>query len=189
MSYSVFTQAQPLEESFSVRDERDVLAVRFTGQGEQRAARGSRRFRSWSLVFRVTAATRDLIDAFFLARGYTYEAFLWTDPLASFVAGVAMGSSTAGQVAFVIPTTGESGGYYPVSDPRTVLYDDGAIIASTVTTDSRTLTVGGAPTAASTMTADLVYYRLVRLAEPYEWRRLGGGAAYEASMRFVEVPS
>ena len=180
---------------YSHSDARTMLAVRLTGEYEQRARRSPRRFRSYRLTIRADATQRAAADAFFVARGYEAESFLFEDDsdhvgdAGRYAKGVAMGTAIAAQVAFVIPTAGDVGGYYPRDVAATVLYGNGAAVAKTVTTDSRTLTANSAPGAGVVMTADVWFYRRVRLDGPYSWSPVGDPGVWEASMSWLEVPA
>lgn len=192
MSLAVFSSAiaTPRYDGFGYSPTRDVLVLRFgRGQFEQRIQRDGGPFRSYDLSLRVDSAGRALVDSFFAARGFTAESFLWRDPMDSYRTGVSLGASVAAQTVFTLPTTGDARGDYPIDAAGTVLYDDGAPVAKTVQTDDRTLTASVAPTAASAMTADLVFYKRVRLDGTYAWAVVEGGAAYDVGLRFVEVPA
>jgi len=181
----------PLIDSYSHGETREVAVLRFgRGQYEQRIARDGGPFRSYRLTLRCSPTARLRVDAFLRAVGYEATSFLWRDPLDYQRDGVSLGTSVAAQTVFNLPTTGDARGDYPLDAAGTVLRDDGAVIARTVQTDDRTLTAsGGAPVAASVMTCDLAFYKRVRLSGPVEWTILGGGAAYETSLQFVEVPA
>ena len=183
----------PLLDSYAHTEAREVAVLRFgRGQYEQRMARDGGPFRGYAMTFRVSRVSgkRERIDAFLRSVGYEATSFLWRDPLDYQRFAVTIGASVAAQTVFSLPTTGDARGDYPIDSAGTVLRDDGAVIARTVQTDDRTLTAsGGAPGAASAMTCDLAFYKRVRLSGGAEWSVLGGGSAYETSLRFVEVPA
>lgn len=183
----------PLLDGYAHVEDREVEVLSFgRGRYEQRVARDGGPFRAYTLAFRFRASTgkRERIDAFLRAAGYETTSFLWRDPLDYQRFGVALGTSVAAQTVFSLPTTGDARGDYPIDAAGTVLRDDGAVISRTVQTDDRTLTAsGGAPTASSVMTADLAFYKRVRLSGGARWVPLGGGAAYETTLEFVEVPA
>lgn len=181
----------PTFDGYSVEQGRDVAILRFGRGGyEQRIARDGGPFRAYTLTLRLSDRDRKRVDDFLAALGYEATSFLWRDPFDFQRDGVALGSSAASQTVFPLPTTGSGRGDYPIDSGGTVLKDDGAVIARTVQTDDRTLTAsGGAPVASSVMTADVAFYKRVRLDGRPRWAPLGEGAAYETSLRFVEVPA
>ena len=125
-----------------------------------------------------TQKIRDLIDS------------LWRDPFDFQRDAQSLGTSVAAQTVFTLPTTGDARGDYPVSAITSILRDDGAVVSiASVDTDARTITASSAPVASSVMTGDWAFYKRVRLDGRPRWTPLGEGAAYETSLRFVEVPA
>lgn len=182
----------PVWAPFSFGDNRRVVTVPFTGNRyEQRVRRDQRRFRKTQVTIRARDdAQRDAIDAFFVGLGFGADSFLVEDPRRSLVTGLALGTSAGGQTAFPLPATGDYGGAYPLTDPRTILKSDGVAIAKTVDTDGQILNASVAPGAGHTMTADLYYWsRVVLRTERYLWTPLGEGAAWETGMEWEEVPA
>lgn len=192
MSLSVWPHAIlfPRIDGYSFVETRDVLTVAFgRGTYEQRADRAGRRFRTYDVEYYCTEADRQRVVDFLAARSNRYESFLWRDPLDNVRRGASLGTSVAAQTVFNLPTTGEAGGDYPVSNTLAVLKDDGAIITSTVQTDDRTMTASVAPTASSVMTADYEYCKRVRLDVEPRWRLIGDGALFSVALTLKEVPS
>lgn len=181
----------PIFDGYSHGESREVLVLRFgRGQYEQRVARDGGPFRSYGLTFRCSPTDRARVDTFLRAVGYEATSFLWRDPLDNQRDGVSLGTSTAAQTVFNLPTTGDARGDYPIDAGGTILRDDGVAVARTVQTDDRTLTAsGGAPVASSVMTCDLAFYKRVRLEGGASWTVLGQGAAYEVGLTFREVPA
>lgn len=178
---------------YSFGDGRRVQTVPFTGDRyEQRVRRDRGPYRGYgSVVIRaVSDAQREAIDDFFIGLGYEADSFLVEDPRKNYVAGLAVAVAIAAQTVFPLPTSGKHRGAYPLLDPRTVLYDNGVVIARTVQTDARTLTAsGGAPGAGHVITADLWFWLRVVLRGRYEWTPGGEGAVWETTMRWEEVPA
>lgn len=170
-------------------DDRPVVVARMSGGAEQRAASLSRKLRAYTLRFRTTAANRLAIDAFFEARGYQAESFLWKDLKDYARTGISPTPSTGNGVAtvFTIPKTGTHGGDYPIDDANALLKVAGSPVTKTVQTDARTMTAAAAP-GASAITMDYHFYKRVRLAGAYEWSEPVYGV-FEATLRLAEVPS
>jgi len=181
----------PTWDGYAMEHGRDVAVLRFGRGGyEQRIARDGGAFRAYTLTLRLSDADRKRVEAFLSARGYEAESFLWRDPFDSQRDGVSLGTAVAAQTVFSLPTTGDGRGDYPIDAGGTSLRDDGVTITRTVQTDDRTLTAsGGAPGASSVMTADVAFYKRVRLDGRPRWTPLGEGAVYETQLRFVEVPA
>lgn len=192
MSVAIFHDgiARILQDGFDWEDAADVLAVTFgRGQVEQRAARGGDRiFRTYQVPFRVREATRQALDAFFVARNYEEESFLFVDPHDYIRTGAALTPASDGaQTVFTVLSTGVQGGDYPKGNAR--LYRAGVLDTGTLTvqTEARTLTTSVAPLTGAAMTADYEFYRRVVLRGRYRWRRVGHGALYETEMAWAEV--
>lgn len=180
---------QPTFDGYSHEEGRDVLTLKFgRGMYEQRIQRDGGPFRAYDLHFVATPADRLRVDAFLRSVGYEATSFLWRDPLDNQRDGVSLGSADGVATVFSLPTTGDARGDYPLDTAGTILRDDGAVINRSVQTDARTLTAtGGAPVAASVMTADLAFLKRVRLDGRPRWVPLGEGAAFSTSLRFLEV--
>ncbi len=194
--WSPVVHGSPQLAGYGHSDARAATVVKFTGgEYEQRARRAPRRFRSYRVTLRCEAAQRAAVDAFFVARGYEAESFLFEDDSdhvndsGRYARGVAMGTAVAAQVAFPIPSASDAGGYYPKDVAATVLYANGVAVAKTVSTDTRTLTASVAPGASVVMTADVWFSRRVRLDGTYGWSPVNDPAVWEASMTWVEVPA
>jgi hypothetical protein len=178
---------------YSFGNTRQVQTVPFTGDRyEQRVRRDRGPYRDYGniTIRAVSDAQRDAIEDFFSGLGYEADSFLVEDPRKNYVAGLAVAVAIAAQTVFPLPTSGNHRGAYPFLDPRTVLYDNGAVIARTVQTDARTLTAsGGAPGAGHVITADVYFWLRVVLRGRYQWQPGGEGAVWEASMHWEEVPA
>lgn len=171
MSLAVLSASYAPIHPYGYEDDRPVVVARMAGgASEQRATTASRKLRRYTLRFRTTAATRLALDAFFEARGYTAESFLWKDLKDYSRTGITLSPATGNGVAtvFTIPTTGMYGGDYPIDQAGTLLKVAGVSVTRTVQTDARTLTAAAAP-GASAITADYEFYKRVRLAGPYSW--------------------
>lgn len=163
------------------------------GRAEQRAVLEDREYRTYRLTYRCHAATKKTLDAFFRARSWQKDSFLWRIPptLAHDSSeyartGISLGTSVALQTAFPLPTSGEYAGDYPVDDEHAILYDDGAAISKTVDVDNRKMTAGAAPAGSSVMTCDYWYYRRFRLGGPIRWE-FGERGVWESEVVLEEV--
>lgn len=171
---AIWTETPEID-GYSYRDILPVTVFAFAGGGtEQRAALLARARREYTWPMRRTKAEALVVDEFFRLRNFQIESFLLKDPDQYARTGVALGTSTAGQTVFTIPTTTENARDYPVNDAHVVVYDDGTPTGATVTVgvDARTFTLSVAPTAGSVMTADYWTYRRVRLVEGPTWQKL-----------------
>jgi hypothetical protein len=119
------------------------------------------------------------IDAFFLARRWTLEAFLLLDPKIPTRTDVALPNATTGQTVFSLPVpillNGENSRDYPKDDvPNTVLKLNGTpqTIAS-VDQDARTITITGGAAGGETVLASYIPYRLVELVQRFTWTPAG----------------
>lgn len=168
-------------------DDRPTVVARMSGGAEQRAASLSRKMRSYTLGFRTTAATRLAIDAFFEARGYSLESFLWKDLKDFARTGISIGTGNGSTTAYIMPLTGQYGGDYPLTTSLQ-LYSAGAPVAGTAATDTRTLTYNAAPANGAALTADYQFYKRVRLVDRFEWSEPVFGV-FETTLRLQEVPS
>lgn len=181
----------PTFDGYSMEHGRDVSVLRFGRGGyEQRIARDGGAFRAYTLTLRLSDKDRKRVEAFFSALGYEATSFLWRDPFDNQRDAQSLGTSVAAQTVFNLPTTGDARGDYPVSAITSILRDDGTVVSiASVDTDARTITASSAPVASSVMTGDWAFYKRVRLDGRPRWTPLGEGAAYEVSLRFVEVPA
>ena len=117
-------------------DERPVLVVRFAGGGtEQRASLLSRELRRYPIRIQRGSADRIAIDAFFRARGWQLDSFLYKDVIDYSRTTIALGNSVASQTVFEIPDTGEYGGDYPIDQASTLLFDDGVEVVGEAALD------------------------------------------------------
>lgn len=191
MSLAVFTwtPAHP----YSWRPRRPVAAIRFAGSAaEQRVQLYARTLRRWSLPFHVDAASgyREAIDAFFVARGFSSESFLWRDLHDYARTGIALAPVSDGStLTFALPSTGEYAGDYPINDSHVKLYRAGVLNGGTLSagTDARTIITTSAPAGGgAAMTADYWYYKRVRLASEYEWSADVHGV-FRTVLEFEEV--
>lgn len=156
--------------------ERPVLKGPMAGGGEQRASLLSRALTRYTLRFRGNAAKRETIDAFFEARGWALESFLWQDLKRYERTGIALGTGDAAEDTFSLPLTGLYGGDYPVAAFQ--LYVDGSPVSGTVDTDARAFTYDSVPAGSTVLTVDYTYRRRVKLDGPYTWTEPVFGVFY-----------
>lgn len=188
MTLAVFSASYVPLQPYTYEDDRPAVAAQMSGGPSQRATVISRKVRSYVLGFKVLEATRLAIDAFFEARGYTVESFLWKDLKDYARTGVVPSPATSNGVAtvFTIPLTGTYGGDYPIDDANAILYRAGVAATKTVQTDARTMTASVAPLTGGAMTMDYHYYRRVHLAERFRWSEAAYGH-FRTTLRFEEV--
>lgn len=162
---------------------RPTVTARFAGGGEQRASLLSRSLRRYTIPVLQDPDERADLIAFFEARGWSLESFLWKDPLDYRRFGIS--PTQIGGKVFEIPTTGTYGGDYPIDDANLVVYDAGSPVAGvTVDVDARTVTLPSPPGGAVTM--DYHYARRVRLVPgSFAWGILSDHV--EGDFELVEV--
>lgn len=188
MALAVLSATYVPLQPYVYEDDQPAVTAQMSGGPAQRAAVLSRKRRSYVLGFKVLEAGRLAIDAFFEARRFTVESFLWKDLKDYARTGVVPSPATSDGVVtvFTIPTTGTYGGDYPIDDANAILYRAGVIATKTVQTDARTMTASVAPLTGGAMTMAYHYYRRVSLAERYRWSEAAYGH-FRTSIRLTEV--
>jgi hypothetical protein len=174
MALEVFSEIPELD-GFDYTDRMPKTVFSYSGSGvEQRAALIEIPMRRYSWPLRRIKSERDDVDTFFLARSQGIESFLVKDPDLYARTGVSLGTAAAAQVAFPLPATGENRRDYPIDDAHVEVYEDGTPTGATITvdTDGRSFTLSAAPGAGVVMTADYWFYRRVKLADDFTWRKL-----------------
>ena len=186
MATAIWTELP--EMTYGAEDKLPVLINRYAGAGrEQRAALESIGRRRYVVGLRRDEAERATVDEFFRLRNYEVTAFYFKDPDYSARTGVSLGTSTAAQTVFDLPSTGENSRDYPVDDANFIVYDDGSpATVAAIDSDARQVTRSSSPTAGSVMTADYHAYRLVRLVGTFQWRKLAPDF-YETALDLMEV--
>lgn len=184
MTLQIFAET-PLH-PYAWETSRPVLKASMAGGGEQRASLLSRALTRWTLRFRGNDAKRETIDAFFEARGWTLESFLWQDLKRYTRTGIAIGTGDGLETTFALPSTGLYGGDYPAAPFQ--LYAAAAPVAGTVDTDARSFTYAAPPAAAAALTVDYAYLRRVKLDGPYTWTEPVFGV-YFTELVLVEIPA
>lgn len=165
MPLATFTQI-PLH-PYEWQADRPVLRAPMAGGGEQRASLLSRALHRYILRFRVSSAGRAAMDAFFEARGWTLESFLWKDLKTYQRTAIDIGTGDGVEDTFVLPKTGVYGGDYPAAPFQ--LYVGASPVSGTVDTDARSFTYADPPAAAAVLTASYEFLRRVKLDGPYTW--------------------
>jgi hypothetical protein len=190
VSLAIFPTTPPAIHPYGYEDDDAALIVKMAGSAlEQRSSLYGRKLRTYHLRYRTTASNRATLDAFFLARRFTAESFLYRDLKDYARTGVAVVPATSDGIvtAFALPTSGVYAGDYPIDDAHAILYRAGVSVGTiTVQTDARTLTRSPAPSAGGAMTADYWYYRRVRLLDRFAWAEPVYGT-FEADFALVEV--
>ena len=189
MATSIFTY-EPEIDGLTARDELPVAVLSYAGTGvEQRATLQDLDKRRYTWPLRRQSTDKTAIKEFFRLRSQTVEAFYVKDPEADEHerTGVSLGTSSALQISFNLPSSGEYSRDYMADDANMIVYDDGVSVeVASVQTDARTITLSVAPTAGSVMTCDYHAYRLVRLESEPQWVRLGPDF-FECVPEFIEV--
>jgi TP901 family phage tail tape measure protein len=168
-------------EGTAPQDKRPVAIVSFAeAYTEQAAFMSDRPFRGWpdGLPMLATSAGRTLVEDFMETVEGPKTAFLLRDPAADSVAGWSLGTATAAQTVFIIPTTGREAAIYPVDDgpgfADSVVYDDDApATISDIDTDLRKFTLSAGVGDGSVMTFDCKFYSLVRVIAEPKWSHVG----------------
>lgn len=181
---------QPALEGYDFEDDREITTTPIgPGSHEKRVLRSAKRMRTFRVPLVVEPAEQALVDAFFVARGYEAESFLYLDPYDQVRFGVSLGASIAAQVNFLVyAAVPAQGGDYPINEAASLILDDGTSVARTVDTDNQRFVIT-APGAGSAMTASYRFYKRVRLLGTFRWQILGDGAAFGTQLTLREVPA
>ncbi len=164
---------------------RPTVTAKFSGGGEQRASLLSRALRRYTIPMLPEEQDRKNAIAFFDARGWSLESFLWKDPLDYERWSVELTQVTGN--TYKLPTTGPYGGDYPIDNSSMVAYDGPSVAAvSSVDTDARTIDLTSPP--GGLVTLDYHYYRRVRL-EPGSWTWEVPAPVVQHDFVLVEVTS
>lgn len=147
---------------------------------KQRVLLAGREARVWYLKYRTTEANRLILDAFWRARRGTSGAFLFKDPKDYARTGIALTPASDGSTAtFLLPTTGEYAGDYPINDAATLkLYRAGILNAGafSLVPDARSITTASVPAGGgAAMTGDYQFRRRVKFAEAFRWEEFPYG--------------
>lgn len=177
---------------YSYRDEQ--LAAEWNRIGPHRSTRielfpCARRV--YSIPLPVPRDERAALFAFFEARSWTVEAFLFRDPRDTRRADD-LGNGTGGQLVFELETdpTGDAYRYYPRAATAEVLVNGSHATALalgyTVDTDARTVTFSAPPALGHAVLLKHDPLRLVRLSEPATFQS-SDPAFEEATLELVEL--
>jgi len=196
MAIAIFPTVARIERTYQPnRGLLQVGAARFAQSAtEQRWGWDDREFDTIICPIHVTAeADRATFDTFIRDVGSSRDSFHFTDGKTHTSTALAMGTATASQTVFTIPSPGVGAGFYPVSVATVTLYDDGSPINVTaVGVDARTITTDAVVAVSSVMTADFSnYYRRVRFGlrngvGPWQFM---GGTKWGRNLVLQEVPA